>query len=77
MPNLRASDFDYIIFDISLEQTSPRWNGGFMDKLLLVVEAGRIIVKFSAWLFGTCRIRKMCRWSEQGRSTRQMVELED
>src|SRR5213080_758355 len=42
MPNLRASDFDYIIFDMPpLEQTSPTLGmAGFMDKLLLVVEAG-------------------------------------
>jgi uncharacterized protein involved in exopolysaccharide biosynthesis/Mrp family chromosome partitioning ATPase len=41
MPNLKASDFDYIIFDMpSLEQTSPTWGmAAFMDKLLLVVEA--------------------------------------
>jgi Mrp family chromosome partitioning ATPase len=41
MPNLRASDFDYIIFDMPpLEQTSPTLGmAGFMDKLLLVVEA--------------------------------------
>jgi polysaccharide biosynthesis transport protein len=41
MPNLKASDFDYIIFDMpSLAQTSPTWGmAAFMDKLLLVVEA--------------------------------------
>src|SRR6266480_4541037 len=41
MPNLTASDFDYIIFDIpALSQTSPTWGmASFMDKLLLVVEA--------------------------------------
>ena len=41
MPNLKASDFDYIIFDMPpLAQTSPTWGmAGFMDKLLLVVEA--------------------------------------
>jgi uncharacterized protein involved in exopolysaccharide biosynthesis/Mrp family chromosome partitioning ATPase len=41
MPNLKASDFDYIIFDMPpLEQTSPTWGmAAFMDKLLLVVEA--------------------------------------
>jgi uncharacterized protein involved in exopolysaccharide biosynthesis/Mrp family chromosome partitioning ATPase len=41
MPNLKASDFDYIIFDMpSLEQTSPTWGmAAFMDRLLLVVEA--------------------------------------
>jgi Uncharacterized protein involved in exopolysaccharide biosynthesis len=41
MPNLKASDFDYIIFDMpSLSQTSPTWGmAAFMDKLLLVVEA--------------------------------------
>src|SRR6266403_3758543 len=41
MPNLKASDFDYIIFDMPpLSQTSPTWGmAGFMDKLLLVVEA--------------------------------------
>jgi polysaccharide biosynthesis transport protein len=41
MPNLRASDFDYIIFDMPpLGQTSPTLGmAGFMDKLLLVVEA--------------------------------------
>jgi len=41
MPNLKASDFDYIIFDMPpLSQTSPTWGmASFMDKLLLVVEA--------------------------------------
>ena len=41
MPNLKASDFDYIIFDMPpLAQTSPTWGmAAFMDKLLLVVEA--------------------------------------
>ncbi len=41
MPNLKASDFDYIIFDMpQLSQTSPTWGmSAFMDKLLLVVEA--------------------------------------
>ncbi len=41
MPNLKASDFDYIIFDMPpLSQTSPTWGmSAFMDKLLLVVEA--------------------------------------
>jgi len=41
MPNLKASDFDYIIFDMPpLEQTSPTWGmAAFMDKVLLVVEA--------------------------------------
>jgi Mrp family chromosome partitioning ATPase len=41
MPNLKASDFDYIIFDMPpLTQTSPSWGmSAFMDKLLLVVEA--------------------------------------
>src|SRR4029453_15363385 len=41
MPNLKASDFDYIIFDMPpLAQTSPTWGmAPFMDKLLLVVEA--------------------------------------
>jgi len=41
MPNLKASDFDYIIFDMpSLHQTSPTWGmAAFMDKFLLVVEA--------------------------------------
>jgi uncharacterized protein involved in exopolysaccharide biosynthesis/Mrp family chromosome partitioning ATPase len=41
MPNLKTSDFDYIIFDLPpLEQTSPTWGmAAFMDKLLLVVEA--------------------------------------
>ncbi len=41
MPNLKASDFDYIIFDMpSLHQTSPTWGmAAFMDKVLLVVEA--------------------------------------
>jgi uncharacterized protein involved in exopolysaccharide biosynthesis/Mrp family chromosome partitioning ATPase len=41
MPNLKASDFDYIIFDMpQLSQTSPTWGmAPFMDKLLLVVEA--------------------------------------
>jgi uncharacterized protein involved in exopolysaccharide biosynthesis/Mrp family chromosome partitioning ATPase len=41
MPNIKASDFDYIIFDMPpLDQTSPTWGmAAFMDKLLLVVEA--------------------------------------
>jgi uncharacterized protein involved in exopolysaccharide biosynthesis/Mrp family chromosome partitioning ATPase len=41
MPNLKASDFDYIIFDMPpLAQTSPTWGmAAFMDKLLLLVEA--------------------------------------
>jgi uncharacterized protein involved in exopolysaccharide biosynthesis/Mrp family chromosome partitioning ATPase len=41
MPNLKASDFDYIIFDMPrLSQTSPTWGmAAFMDKFLLVVEA--------------------------------------
>jgi len=41
MPNLKASDFDYVIFDMPpLSQTSPTWGmAAFMDKLLVVVEA--------------------------------------
>src|SRR5881394_3186248 len=41
MPNMKASDFDYIIFDMPpLDQTSHTWGmAAFMDKLLLVVEA--------------------------------------
>jgi Mrp family chromosome partitioning ATPase len=41
MPHLKASDFDYIIFDMPpLSQTSITLPmAGFMDKLLLVVEA--------------------------------------
>ena len=41
MPNLKASDFDYIVFDMPpLGQTSPTWGmAAFMDKFLLVVEA--------------------------------------
>jgi uncharacterized protein involved in exopolysaccharide biosynthesis/Mrp family chromosome partitioning ATPase len=41
MPNLKASDFDYVIFDMPpLDQTSPTWGmAAFMDKLLLIVEA--------------------------------------
>jgi uncharacterized protein involved in exopolysaccharide biosynthesis/Mrp family chromosome partitioning ATPase len=41
MPNLKASDFDYIIFDMPpLASTSPTWGmAAFMDKMLLVVEA--------------------------------------
>jgi uncharacterized protein involved in exopolysaccharide biosynthesis/Mrp family chromosome partitioning ATPase len=41
MPNLKTSDFDYIIFDMPpLSQTSPTWGmAAFMDKLLFVVEA--------------------------------------
>ena len=41
MPNMKASDFDYIIFDMPpLEETSPTWGmAAFMDKLLVVVEA--------------------------------------
>jgi Mrp family chromosome partitioning ATPase len=43
MPNVKASDFDYVIFDMPpLEQTSPTMGmAGFMDKLILVVEADR------------------------------------
>ncbi len=52
MPNLKTSDFDYIIFDMPpLSQTSPSWGmAAFMDKLLLVVEAeknNREIIKRS------------------------------
>jgi len=41
MPNLKASDFDYIIFDMPpLEQTSSTWGmAPFMDKMLLIIEA--------------------------------------
>ncbi|MDQ6700322.1 MAG: hypothetical protein M3Z36_09060, partial [Acidobacteriota bacterium] len=41
MPNLKASDFDYIIFDMPpLEQTSPTWGmASFMDKMIVVVES--------------------------------------
>jgi uncharacterized protein involved in exopolysaccharide biosynthesis/Mrp family chromosome partitioning ATPase len=41
VPNLKASDFDYIIFDMPpLDQTSPTWGmAAFMDKLLLIIEA--------------------------------------
>ena len=41
VPNLKASDFDYIVFDMPpLSQTSPTIGmAGFMDKILLVVEA--------------------------------------
>ncbi len=41
MPNLKASDFDYVIFDLPpVNQTSPTVGlAGFMDKVLLVVEA--------------------------------------
>jgi Mrp family chromosome partitioning ATPase len=41
MPNLQTSDFDYVIFDMPpLGQTSPSLGiAGFMDKVLLVVEA--------------------------------------
>src|SRR5207247_3473291 len=50
MPNLKASDFDYIIFDMPpLDQTSPTWGmAAFMDKLLLIVEAeknGRDVIR--------------------------------
>ncbi|HEY6153909.1 MAG TPA: Wzz/FepE/Etk N-terminal domain-containing protein [Candidatus Udaeobacter sp.] len=43
MPNMKASDFDYIIFDMPpLRETSPTWGmAAFMDKVLLVVEAER------------------------------------
>jgi Mrp family chromosome partitioning ATPase len=52
MPNLKASDFDYIIFDMPpLDQTSPTWGmAAFMDKLLLIVEVeknNRDVVKRS------------------------------
>jgi succinoglycan biosynthesis transport protein ExoP len=41
MPNLKASDFDYVIFDLPpINQISPTIGlAGFMDKVLLVVEA--------------------------------------
>jgi len=41
MPNMKASDFDYIIFDMPpLDQTSPSWGmAAFMDKVLVVVES--------------------------------------
>src|SRR5882724_6101211 len=41
VPNLKASDFDYIIFDMSpINQTSPTIGlAALMDKVLLVVEA--------------------------------------
>jgi Mrp family chromosome partitioning ATPase len=41
IPNLKASDFDYVIFDMPpLEQTSPTWGmAPFMDKMLLMIEA--------------------------------------
>jgi uncharacterized protein involved in exopolysaccharide biosynthesis/Mrp family chromosome partitioning ATPase len=50
MPNLKASDFDYIIFDLPpLNDTTPTLGmARFMDKVLLVVEAektGREVVK--------------------------------
>src|SRR5262249_44784263 len=40
MPNLKASDFDYIIFDMPpLSLTSPSWGmDAIIEKLLLVVE---------------------------------------
>jgi polysaccharide biosynthesis transport protein len=43
MPNLKASDFDYIIFDMPpLGQTSPTLGmAPFMDKLLVMVAAGK------------------------------------
>jgi uncharacterized protein involved in exopolysaccharide biosynthesis/Mrp family chromosome partitioning ATPase len=43
MPNLKASDFDYIIFDMPpLGQTSPTLGmAPFMDKLLVMVTAGK------------------------------------
>ncbi len=41
MPNMKASDFDYIIFDMPpLDQTSPSWGmAAFMDKVLVIVES--------------------------------------
>jgi polysaccharide biosynthesis transport protein len=41
IPNLKASDFDYVIFDMPpLEQTSPTWGmAPFMDKMLLIIES--------------------------------------
>ena len=43
MPNLKASDFDYIIFDMPpLGQTSPTLGmATFLDKLLVMVQAGK------------------------------------
>ena len=60
MPNLKTSDFDYIIFDMPpLSQTSPTWGmAAFMDKFLLVVEAeknNREIIKRSYRKLGTER----------------------
>jgi Mrp family chromosome partitioning ATPase len=43
MPHLKASDFDYVIFDMPpLGQTSPTLGmAPFMDKLLVMVTAGK------------------------------------
>jgi Mrp family chromosome partitioning ATPase len=43
MPRLRASDFEYVIFDMPpLAPTSPTLAiSAFMDKVLLVVDAGK------------------------------------
>ncbi len=43
MPRLRASDFEYVIFDMpTLSPTSPTLSiAGFMDKVLMVVDAGK------------------------------------
>ena len=43
VPNLKASDFDYIIFDMPpINQTSPTIGlAALMDKVLVVVEAGK------------------------------------
>jgi Mrp family chromosome partitioning ATPase len=43
LPNLKASDFDYIIFDMPplAESSATLAMAGFMDKMLLVVESGK------------------------------------
>jgi len=43
MPNLKASDFDYIIFDMPpLHPTSPTWGmSAFLDKVLVVIDADK------------------------------------
>jgi Mrp family chromosome partitioning ATPase len=43
LPNLKASDFDYIIFDMPplAESSATLAMAGFMDKMLLVVESER------------------------------------
>jgi Mrp family chromosome partitioning ATPase len=54
MPYLTASDFDYIIFDMPpVDPTSPTQSmAGFMDKVLLVLDAQRTTKEALQWGYG-------------------------